>query len=97
MIEFFNFNLILIFFIGFISLFFTNNYIKILISFEIILLSLMLLLISLTIITFKSFNLVQFILITMVAASETSIGLIIIISTFKLKGFISLNNLNLLK
>lgn len=97
MIEFFNFNLIFIFFIGFINLFFINNYIKILISFEIILLSLMLLLISLTIITIKSFSLIQFLLITIVAASETAIGLIIIISTFKLKGDISILNLNLLK
>ena len=44
-----------------------------------------------------NFGLTYSILIIVVAASETSIGLIIIISFYKLKGNIMFKNINLLK
>ena len=92
------FSFIFIFILGVYSLISNRvNLIQTLISFEILLLSLLLNFTLISIIQNSVSMLIISILITVIAASESALGLTIIIYFYKLRGSISPSNLILLK
>lgn len=87
-----------IFFLSFFSLFlFKRNLINILITFELILLSINLLFLIQSFILDCILGQIYCLLILTLAAAESSIGLAIVIIYYRLRGGISLDLINLLK
>ena len=71
-----------------------NNLIQLLISLELVVLSLIYNISILTSINEKISGVILFFIVTIIAAAESAIGLIIIVSLFKLRGDLSLINLS---
>ena len=93
-----NISFLLIFIWGFYGLIINrNNLIQIIISLEIIILSLVLNLSTLIYYSNTLKGVILFFLIVVIAASETALGLTLVVSLNKLRGTISTLSLNLVK